>query len=240
MAYLSWQIVRQRALAAKRDWSSRTVYAVAIGAGSVLFCVILVGTYFGANALADAHAWRLLWSIPAWAFLVYLFTDIFIAFGQALGDLYLAADMPGLLTMPLRTSSIVVAKFVGGVVQNEIYVAAFLLPFVLGYLFGTHAGFWTYPIAIVGTAVFPAMLYAVLAAVTILALRYIPSHQAKEALGCWARSSQRCSGSPAFRASRAPTGILRRCSCRRRPSGYQARGSAMSSPPSSWGGRMWR
>ncbi|MBV8264590.1 MAG: hypothetical protein JOY87_12275 [Candidatus Eremiobacteraeota bacterium] len=182
MAYLSWQIVRQRSLAAKRDWSSRAVYAVAIGAGSVLFCVIFVGTYFGASALADAHAWRLLWSIPAWAFLVYLFTDIFIAFGQALGDLYLAADMPGLLTMPLRTSSIVVAKFVSGVVQNEIYVAAFLLPFVLGYLVGTHASVWTYPIAIVGTAVFPAMLYAVLAAVTILALRYVPSHQAKEAL----------------------------------------------------------
>lgn len=176
------QIVRQRALAAKRDWSSRTVYAVALGAGSVLFCVILIGTYFGASALAEAHAWRLLWSIPAWAFLVYLFTDIFIAFGQALGDLYLSSDMPGLLTMPLRTSSIVVAKFVGGVVQNEIYVAAFLLPFVVGYLSGTHAAWWTYPIAIVGTAVFPAMLYALLAAVTILALRYIPSHQAKEAL----------------------------------------------------------
>ena len=179
---MSWQIVRQRTLSAKRDWSSRTIYAVALGAGSVLFCVILIGTYFGASALAEAHAWRLLWSIPAWAFLVYLFTDIFIAFGQALGDLYLASDMPGLLTMPLRTSSIVVAKFVGGVVQNEIYVAAFLLPFVLGYLGGTHAGWWTYPIAIIGTAVFPAMLYALLAAVTILALRYIPSHQAKEAL----------------------------------------------------------
>jgi hypothetical protein len=182
MMYLSWQIVRQRGLAAKRDWSSRTVYTVALGAGSVLFCIIFVGTYFGASALADAHALRLLWSIPAWAFLVYLFTDIFIAFGQALGDLYLAADMPGLLTMPLRTSSIVVAKFVGGVVQNEIYVAAFLLPFVLGYLFGIHAAWWTYPVAIIGTAVFPAMLYAVLAAVTILALRYIPSGQAKEAL----------------------------------------------------------
>lgn len=182
MLFLSWQIVRQRALAAKRDWSSRTLYTVAISAGSVLFLLILGGTYLGARTLADAHAWRLLWSIPAWAFLIYLFTDVFIAFGQALGDLYLATDMPGLLTMPLRTSSIVVAKFVGGVVQNEIYVAAFLVPFVLGYLLGTQAPWWAYPISLAGTAVFPAMLYAVLAAVTILALRHIPSSQAKEAL----------------------------------------------------------
>ena len=182
MVFLSWHIVRQRALAAKRDWSSRTLYTVAISAGSVLFLLIFGGTYVGARALAEAHAWRLLWSIPAWAFLVYLFTDIFIAFGQALGDLYLSADMPGLLTMPLRTSSIVVAKFVGGVAQNEIYVAAFLAPFVLGYLLGTAAPWWAYPIAIAGAIVFPAMLNAVLAAVTILALRYIPSNQAKEAL----------------------------------------------------------
>ena len=182
MLFLSWQIVRQRTLAAKRDWSNRTVYTVAIGAGSVLFLLIFGGSYLGARALTEAHAWRLLWSIPPWAFLVYLFTDIFIAFGQALGDLYLSADMPGLLTMPLRTSSIVVAKFVSGVLQNEIYVAAFLIPFVLGYLAGTGAAWWTYPICLVGTAVFPAMLYAVLAAVTILALRYIPSGQAKEAL----------------------------------------------------------
>ncbi len=182
MLFLCGHIVRQRALAARRDWSSRMVYAVAISAGTILFLLILGGTYIGARALVDAHAWRLLWSIPSWAFLVYLFTDIFIAFGQALGDLYLASDMPGLLTMPLRTSSIVVAKFVGGVIQNEIYVATFLVPFVIGYLLGTQAAWWAYPIALVGAAVFPAMLYAVLAAVTILALRYIPSNQAKEAL----------------------------------------------------------
>ncbi len=182
MLFLSGWIVRQRALAARRDWSSRTVYAVAIGAGSILFLMILGGTYVGVRTLIDAEAWHLLWSIPVWAFLVYLFTDIFIAFGQALGDLYLATDMPGLLSMPLRMSSIVVAKFVGGVLQNEIYVATFLVPFVLGYFLGTGTPWWAYPIALVGIAVFPAMLYAVLAAVTILALRYIPSGQAKEAL----------------------------------------------------------
>jgi len=182
MLFLSVHIVRQRALAARRDWSSRVLYVVAISAGSVLFFLILGGTYVGARALVDAHAWRLLWSIPGWAFLVYLFTDIFIAFGQALGDLYLASDMPGLLTMPLRTSSIVVAKFVGGVIQNEIYVATFLVPFVIGYFLGTGTPWWAYPIALAGVAIFPAVLYAVLAAVTILALRFIPSNQAKEAL----------------------------------------------------------
>lgn len=182
MLFLSNHVVRQRALAARRDWSSRTVYTVALTAGSILFLMILAGTYFGARTLTDAKALMLLWSIPSWAFLVYLFTDIFIAFGQALGDLYLAADMPMLLSMPLRTSSIVVAKFVAGVIQNEIYVATFLVPFVLGYFLGTGAAWWAYPIALTGVAVFPAMLYAVLAAITILALRYIPSQQAKEAL----------------------------------------------------------
>jgi ABC-2 type transport system permease protein len=182
MLFLSASIVHQRALAARRDWSSRTVYTVAISAAGFLFLLILAGTYLGVRTLVDAQAWRLLWSIPVWAFLVYLFTDIFIAFGQALGDLYLSADMPGLLTMPLRTSSIVVAKFVSGVFQNEIYVGTFLVPFVLGYFLGTQTPWWAYPIALIGVAVFPAMLYAVLAAVTILALRYIPSQQAKETL----------------------------------------------------------
>ena len=182
MVFLTGQILSQRACATSRDWSSRTVYSVAIGAGAVLFLMLFAGTYAGVRTLVDAGAWRLLWSIPAWAFLVYLFTDIFIAFGQALGDLYLAIDMPGLLSMPLRTSSIVVAKFVGGVVQNEIYVVTFLVPFVLGYFLGTHAPWWAYPIALIGVVVFPAVLYAVLAAVTILALRFIPSAQAKEAL----------------------------------------------------------
>ena len=182
MLFLSANIVRQRSLAARRDWSSRAVYAVAIAAAGVLFLLILFGTYVSIGALVDAQAWRLLWSIPAWAFLIYLFTDIFIAFGQALGDLYLASDMSRLLSMPLRTSSIVVAKYVSGVVQNEIYVFTFLVPFVLGYFLATHAPWWAYPIALVGVIVFPAMLYAVLAAVTILALRYIPSQQAKETL----------------------------------------------------------
>jgi ABC-2 type transport system permease protein len=174
--------LRQRALAARRDWSSRTIYVVATAAGSILFLVILLGVYAAARTLADARALRLLWSIPAWAFLIYLFTDIFIAFGQALGDLYLASDMPMLLSMPLRTSSIVVAKFVGGVVQNEIYVATFLVPFILGYFLAQGLPWWYYPIALIGVVVFPAMLYAALASVTILALRYIPSQHAKEAL----------------------------------------------------------
>jgi len=182
MLFLSASIVRQRSLAARRDWSSRAVYTVAIVAAGILFLLILLGTYVSVGALVDAQAWHLLWSIPAWAFLIYLFTDIFIAFGQALGDLYLSSDMPRLLSMPLRTSSIVVAKYVSGVVQNEIYVFTFLVPFVLGYLLATQAPWLAYPIALVGVIVFPAMLYAVLAAITILALRYIPSQQAKETL----------------------------------------------------------
>ena len=173
MLFLSANIVRQRSLAARRDWSSRSVYTIAIAAAGILFLLILLGTYVSVGALVDAQAWRLLWSIPAWAFLIYLFTDIFIAFGQALGDLYLSSDMPRLLSMPLRTSSIVVAKFVSGVIQNEIYVFSFLVPFVLGYFLATQAPWWAYPIALVGVIVFPAMLYAVLAAVTILALRRV-------------------------------------------------------------------
>lgn len=182
MLFLSGRLVVQRALAARRDWSSRTVYLVASAAGLLLFLMILAGSYAGSRTLMEAHAWALLWSIPSWAFLIYLFTDIFIAFGQALGDLYLAADMPLLITQPLRMSSIVVAKFVSGVLQNEIYVATFLVPFVIGFFAGTHAPWWAYPIALAGVAVFPAMLYAMLSTVTILALRYIPAQHAKESL----------------------------------------------------------
>ncbi len=182
MLFLSGRLIVQRALAARRDWSSRTVYVVASAAGLLLFVMILAGSYAGSRTLMEAHAWALLWSIPSWAFLIYLFTDIFIAFGQALGDLYLAADMPLLITQPLRMSSIVVAKFVSGVLQNEIYVATFLVPFVIGFLAGTHAPWWAYPVALVGVAVFPAMLYAVLSTITILALRYIPAQHAKESL----------------------------------------------------------
>lgn len=182
MLFLAGRIIGQRALSARRDWSGRTVYVVASAAGLLLFVMIFGGSYVGARTLLDARAFALLWSIPAWAFLIYLFTDVFIAFGQALGDLYLAADMPMLITMPLRMSSIVVAKFVGGVVQNEIYVATFLVPFVLGFFLGTGAPLWAYPVALIGIAVFPAILYAILAAITILALRYIPANQAKESL----------------------------------------------------------
>jgi ABC-2 type transport system permease protein len=180
--FLARHLIVQRALAARRDWSSRTVYVVATAAGMLLFSMILAGSYVGARTLSEARASALLWSIPAWAFLVYLVTDIFIAFGQALGDLYLAADVPLLVTMPLRTSSIVVAKFISGVVQNEIYVAAFLVPFVLGFFAGTNAPFWAYPLGLLGVAVFPAMLYAVLATATILVLRYVPAPRAKETL----------------------------------------------------------
>lgn len=182
MLFLSAAMVRQRALAARREWSSQGIYLVAAAAGAALFSLIFAGSYLGGRALAEAGAFALLWSIPAWAFLVYLFTDLFIAFGQALGDLYLATDMPLLLTMPLRTSSIVVAKFVSGVAQNEIYVVTFLVPFVLGFLLAARTAWWTYPIALIAVAVFPAMLYAVLATITIVALRFIPSRQAKEAL----------------------------------------------------------
>jgi hypothetical protein len=182
MLFLSGRLVVQRTLAARRDWSSRTVYLVASAAGLLLFLMILAGSYAGSRTLMEAHAWAFLWSIPSWAFLIYLFTDIFIAFGQALGDLYLAADMPLLITQPLRMSSIVVAKFVTGVLQNEIYVFTFLVPFVIGFFAGTRAPWWAYPLALVGVAVFPAMLYAVLSTITMLALRYIPAQHAKESL----------------------------------------------------------
>ena len=182
MLWLTGAMLVQRWLASRRDWSTRTFYLVALGAGGFLFCFILFGTFVGARTLYDDHADKLLASIPAWAFLIYLFTDIFIAFGQALGDLYLASDMQQLLAMPLRTSSIVVAKFVGGVVQNEVYVVAFLVPFVVGFLAGTRAPWWSYPLCLIGVIVFPAMLYAALSCVTILTLRYVPSRHAKEFL----------------------------------------------------------
>lgn len=182
MLWLTGALLRQKALTARRDWSTRTFYLVAVGAGSFLFIFIFIGSYTAARTLFADQADRLLASIPAWAFLVYLFTDIFIAFGQALGDLYLASDMPVLLSLPLRTSSIVVAKFVCGVVQNEVYVITFLVPFVLGFFLGTHTPWWAYPPALVGIVVFPAMLYAVLSSVTILTLRFVPSRLAKEAL----------------------------------------------------------
>jgi len=182
MLWLTGVLLRQKALAARRDWSARSFYVVALGAGAFLFFFILLGSYLGARTLADDNAVKLLASIPAWAFLVYLFTDIFIAFGQALGDLYLASDMRLLLSMPLRTSSIVVAKFVGGVAQNEVYVITFLVPFVIGFFLGTHTAWWAYPPALLGVIVFPAMLYAVLSCVTILVLRFVPSRHAKEVL----------------------------------------------------------
>jgi ABC-2 type transport system permease protein len=124
----------------------------------------------------------LLESIPAWAFLVYLFTDVLIAFGQALGDLYLSRDMPILLSMPLRVSNVVFAKFVLGVAQNEVYAAVFLLPFALGYLLGVGAAWWTLPLAALAVFIFPAVLYAALIVVTIGALRFVPARIAKEAL----------------------------------------------------------
>ncbi|MDQ6780344.1 MAG: hypothetical protein M3Z37_04210 [Candidatus Eremiobacteraeota bacterium] len=182
IVWLAGALLRQRALAARRDWSTRTFYLVAMGAGLFLFCFIFVGSFEAARTLQDNHAMALLASIPAWAFLIYLFTDIFIAFGQALGDLYLASDMPVLMSMPLRTSSIVVAKFVGGVMQNEVYVVAFLVPFVLGFFLGTHTAWWAYAPALLGVLVFPAMLYAALSCVTILTLRYVPARHAKETL----------------------------------------------------------
>jgi len=182
MLWLTGMLLKQKALAARRDWSTRTFYTVAVGAGAVLFLFILFGSYLGARTLYDDHAWKLLASIPAWAFLIYLFTDIFIAFGQALGDLYLSSDMLGLMSMPLRTPSIVVAKFVGGVVQNEVYVVTFLIPFVIGFFYGTHTPWWAYLPTLLGVIVFPAMLYAVLSCVTILTLRYVPSRHAKEVL----------------------------------------------------------
>lgn len=169
-------------LAIQRDWTSPALYAAAMGAGLTLFTLIFFGTFGGVRVLAAAQAVGLIASIPAWAFLVYLITDILIAFGQALGDLYLSRDMPILLAMPVRIPSIITAKFVLGVVQNEMYVAVFLLPFVLGYLLAVRAPWWSIPVALAGVGIFPATLYAALVVLTILALRVIPARAAKEAL----------------------------------------------------------
>lgn len=179
---LTGKLIHFRMLASRRDWSSRTLYLVAAIASSVLVLLIFGGTFLGVRTLADAHATGLLFSIAAWAFLVYLFTDLFIAFGQALNDLYLSSDMPILLVMPVRASSLVVAKFMLGVAQNEVYVGVFLLPFVLGYLVALAAPWWAYLAAVAGLALFPAILYAALATITIVALRFIPPRVAKEML----------------------------------------------------------
>ncbi|MBV8170350.1 MAG: hypothetical protein JO219_00270 [Candidatus Eremiobacteraeota bacterium] len=179
---LSLDLIRFRLLASQRDWTSRTLYVIAALASLVLVLGIFGGTFIGVRALVAAKATGLLGSVAAWAFLVYLFTDLFIAFGQALNDMYLSADMPILLAMPVRAGVLVVAKFVLGVVQNEVYVAVFLLPFVLGYLLALAAPLWAYVVCIAGLALFPAVLYAVLATITIITLRLIPPHFAKEML----------------------------------------------------------
>ena len=175
-------LLRQRALAAKRDFTNRRMYLVATGAAVVLMSAIFCGTFIGVRAIAAAHANELLFGIASWAFLVYLFTDLFIAFSQALNDLYLSNDMPSLLVMPVRPQSLIVAKFALGVAQNMVYVGVFLLPFVLGYLIGSGASWWAYPISLAGLALFPVVLYAALATATIVALRVIPARAAKETL----------------------------------------------------------
>ena len=179
---LSKALIHNRALAIRRDWKSRSLYGFAVALAIGVFGFIFAGTYSGVRILGAASATGLIVSVPAWAFLIYLFTDILIAFGQALGDLYLSRDMPILLAMPLRVSNIIVAKFALGVAQNEVYVAIFLLPFALAYLAGLDAAWWTYPVAAAAVLVFPAMLYAPLIVVTILALRAIPARIPKEGL----------------------------------------------------------
>ncbi|HEY5095603.1 MAG TPA: hypothetical protein VII69_10835 [Candidatus Eremiobacteraceae bacterium] len=176
------RLLQIRIFAARREWSNSTVHAAAMIAGGVLFSLIFMGTYVGTRALDAAGASGLLATVPAWAFLVYLLTDIVIAFGQALGDLYASTDMPLLLALPVRIPALVSAKFVLGVVQNELYILAFVLPFVLGYLAALGAPWIAYPAMIVGITVFPAILYAALVVVTILALRVIPARLAKEGL----------------------------------------------------------
>lgn len=180
--FLTFRLVRLRMLAGRRDWSNHQLYVMAAIAGGVLFWMIFFGTFVAVRALEAANAVGLISSIAAWAFLVYLFTDIFIAFGQALNDLYLSSDTQLLFAMPLRVQSIVTAKFVLGVLQNELYVGVFLLPFVFGYLLGVSAPWWAYPLAVAGVACFPAILYALLVVVTIAALRFIPARVAKEFL----------------------------------------------------------
>jgi len=176
------RLLNMRMLAARREWSNSTVHTAAIVAGGVLFGLIYMGTYVGTRALDAAGATGLLATVPAWAFLVYLLTDIVIAFGQALGDLYASRDMPLLLALPVRIPALVAAKFVLGVLQNELYIVVFVLPFVLGYLGALNAPWIAYPAMIVGITVFPAILYATLVVVTILALRVVPARVAKEGL----------------------------------------------------------
>ena len=176
------RLLRIRVLAARREWSNSTVHTAAIVAGGVLFGLIYIGTYTGTRALDAAGASGLLATVPAWAFLVYLLTDIVIAFGQALGDLYASRDMPLLLSLPVRIPALVAAKFVLGVIQNELYIIVFVLPFVLGYLEALNAPWIAYPAMIAGITVFPAILYATLVVVTILALRIVPARLAKEGL----------------------------------------------------------
>lgn len=179
---LTKRLIWYRLLAGRRDWSGHQLYIVATAAGGVLFWLIFFGAYLGMKALEAAGATGLITTVAAWAFLIYLFTDIFIAFGQALNDLYMSSDIPLLFAMPLRIPSVIVAKFVLGVAQNEMYVGVFLLPFVLGFLFGMGAPWWAYVISIFGVALFPAILYAALVVVTIVALRFIPARIAKEIL----------------------------------------------------------
>jgi hypothetical protein len=176
------RLLHMRILAARREWSNSTVHTAAMVAGGVLFGLIYMGTYVGTRALYAAGATGLLATVPAWAFLVYLLTDIVIAFGQALGDLYASRDMPLLLALPVRIPALVAAKFVLGVIQNELYIFVFVLPFVLGYLAALEAPWIAYPAMIVGITVFPAILYAALVVVTILALRIVPARLAKEGL----------------------------------------------------------
>ena len=179
---LTIDLLRIRALAVRREWSNSTVHIAALSAGATLFSLICLGTYLGVRALAQAGAVGLLSTVPPWALFIYLLTDVVIAFGQALGDLYASRDMPLLMALPLRIPALVTSKFILGVLQNELYVAVFLLPFVLGYLAALHASWVAYPVMIVGVAVFPAILYAALVVVTILALRLVPARLAKEAL----------------------------------------------------------
>jgi hypothetical protein len=179
---LTKALVRNRALAIRRDWKSRSLYGFAVALAVGVFSLIFFGTYGGVRVLAAASATGMIESIPAWAFLIYLFTDILIAFGQALGDLYLSRDMPILVSMPLRTANIIIAKFALGVAQNEVYVLVFLLPFTLAYLAALGAAWWTFLIAAAAVVIFPATLYAPLIVVTIATLRAIPARIAKEGL----------------------------------------------------------
>lgn len=179
---LTQWLVRNRARAISRDLKSRSLYGIGLASALGTCAAIFLGTLGGVRVLESAGATGLIATIPAWAFLVYLFADILIAFGQALGDLYLADDLPMLFAAPVRTASIVIAKFVLGVVQNEAYAAIFLLPFALAYVDATGAPAWAYGAAVLAVFVYPAILYAPLIVITIAALRFIPARVAKEGL----------------------------------------------------------